>query len=75
VSDKSAQRPEVRKLIEYYLTEGPALAAQVGFVSLPDQAAKTALQHFNDNRLGTVFGGVPEVGITIDELLKREAKP
>jgi hypothetical protein len=23
---------------------------------------------------GTVFGGMPEVGVTIDELLKREAK-
>lgn len=74
VSDKSAQRPEVRALIEYYLTEGPALAADVGFVALPEQAAKVALQHFTDGRLGTVFGGVPEVGVTIDELLKREAK-
>jgi phosphate transport system substrate-binding protein len=74
VSDQSAQRPEVRKFIEYYLTEGPALAADVGFVALPEQAAQTALQHFQNNRLGTVFGGVPEVGVTIDELLKREAK-
>jgi hypothetical protein len=23
---------------------------------------------------GTVFGGVPEVGLSIDELMKREAK-
>jgi len=74
VSDKSAQRPEVRRFIEYYLTEGPALAAEVGFVEMPEHAAKTALRHFNENRLGTVFGGVPEVGITIDELLEREAK-
>lgn len=74
VSDKSAQRPEVRQLIEFYLTEGPALATDVGFVALPEQAAQTALQHFNEGRLGTVFGGVPEVGVTIEDLLKREAK-
>lgn len=74
VSDKSAQRPEVRALIEYYLTEGPKLAADVGFVALPEQSAKVALRHFTDGRLGTVFGGVPEVGVTIDELLQREAK-
>ena len=74
VSDKSAQRPEVRQLIEFYLTEGPELAAQVGFVALPDQAAQLALQHFNEGRMGTVFGGVPEVGVTIEDLLKREAK-
>jgi phosphate transport system substrate-binding protein len=73
VSEKSAQRPEVREFIEYYLSEGPALAADVGFVALPEHAAKTALQHFKDNRLGTVFGGVPEVGVTIEELLEREA--
>jgi phosphate transport system substrate-binding protein len=74
VSDKSAQRPEVRNLIEFYLTEGPALAEQVGFVSLPEQAAQMALEHFRNGRLGTVFGGVPEVGVTIEDLLKREAK-
>jgi phosphate transport system substrate-binding protein len=74
VSDKAAQRPEVRQLIEFYLTEGPALAGQVGFVALPEEAARTALQHFKDGRLGTVFGGVPEVGVTIEDLLKRDAK-
>jgi hypothetical protein len=26
------------------------------------------------NKKGTVFGGTPEVGITIEELLRREAK-
>ena len=74
VSEKAAQRPEVRQLIEYFFTEGPELTTQVGFVPLPDQAAQLALQHFKESRFGTVFGGVPEVGITIDELLKREAK-
>lgn len=74
VSDKAAQREEVRKLIEFYLTEGPELAAQVGFVPLPEQAAQLALQHFTTGRMGTVFGGVPEVGVTIEELLKRDAK-
>ena len=75
VSEKSAQKPEVRKLIEFYLTEGPKLAADVGFVSLPEQAAQIALKHFTEGRMGSVFGGVPEVGITIEDLLKREARP
>lgn len=74
VSDKSAQRPEVRQLVEFYLTEGPGLAEQVGFVSLPERSAQLALEHFREGRLGTVFGGVPEVGVTIDDLMKREAK-
>jgi len=74
ISEKSAQRAEVRQLIEFYLSEGPELTMQVGFVPLPAQAAQLALKHFNDGRLGTVFGGAPEVGITIEELLAREAK-
>lgn len=74
VSEAAAQRAEVRRFVEFYLTEGPALAGQVGFVPLPDDAAQLALEHFRDGRLGSVFGGVPEVGVTIQELLEREAK-
>jgi len=72
-SAQAAQRPEVRRFLEFYLTEGGALAEEVGFVRLPPEASATALRHFRNNRLGTVFGGVPEVGVTIEELLTREA--
>jgi phosphate transport system substrate-binding protein len=74
VSATAAQRPEVRKFIEFYMTEGPPLAAEVGFVPLPERASQLALKHFRDGRLGSVFGGIPEVGVTIEELLEREAK-
>lgn len=74
VTEAAAQRPEVRKFIEFYLTEGGHLAQEVGFVPLPAQASQLALEHFKNNRLGTVFGGVPEVGVTVEDLLKREAK-
>ena len=74
VRDKAAQRAEVRDLIEFYMTEGPALAKEVGYVPLPPQAYQLALKHFNDRKMGTVFGGVPEVGVTIDTLLAREGK-
>jgi phosphate transport system substrate-binding protein len=74
VRDAAAQRPEVREFIEFYLDEGAELAKEVGYVPLPDQAYKLALKHFNDKKMGTVFGGIPEVGVTIDELLAREGK-
>lgn len=73
VAEDAAQRPEIRDFIRFYLTEGPDLAAQVGFVPLPDRASEAALEYFENNRVGTIFGGVPEVGVTIDELLQREA--
>jgi phosphate transport system substrate-binding protein len=74
VSEAAAKRPDVRKFIEFYLTQGSQLAQEVGFVPLPQKASQLALEHFRNNRLGTVFGGVPEVGVTIDSLLEREAK-
>jgi phosphate transport system substrate-binding protein len=74
VRDSAAQRPEIKEFIQFYLTEGAALAKEVGYVPLPEQAYKLALQHFNDRKMGTVFGGVPEVGVTIDNLLAREGK-
>lgn len=73
VSEAALQRPEVVQFVEFYLAEGPKLAADVGFVPLPEEATQIALKHFQERRVGTVFGGVPEVGVTIQELLKREA--
>ncbi len=73
-SAAAANRPEVRRLLEFYLTQGPALVQEVGFVPLPSEATALALKHLQENRLGTVFGGHPEVGVRIEELLAREAK-
>ena len=74
VNAKSLGKPEVKEFVEYYMTNGAALAKEVKYVPLPDSAYKTALQHVQKGKKGTVFGGVAEVGVTIDELLKREAK-
>lgn len=74
VSEAATKRPEVRELIDFYMTQGPALAKEVGYVPLPANAYRLALKHFHDNKLGTVFGGTPEVGVTIDDLLAREGK-
>ena len=75
VRDSAAKRPEVQEFVQFYLSSGgQALVKEVGYVPLPPQAYKIALQHFNGGKLGTVFGGVPEVGVTIDNLLAREGK-
>lgn len=73
VTEAAAQRPEIRAFIEFFMKESSALISEVGFVPLPDHAATQTLEHFQQGRAGTVFGGVPAVGITIEELLKREA--
>jgi phosphate transport system substrate-binding protein len=72
VSAKAAERPEVTRFVEFYLTEGPALVKEVKYLPLPDQAYTSALARFRDKKLGTAFGGIPEVGISVEALLERE---
>jgi len=74
VNAKSLVRPELKEFVEYYMKNGAALAKEVKYVPLPDAAYRTALEHVQRGRKGTVFGGTAEVRVTIDELLKREAK-
>src|SRR5512134_721110 len=67
-------KPEVKEFVEYYMKNGAKLAKEVKYVPLPDVAYTTGWQHVVKGKKGTVFGGVAEVGVTIEELLKREAK-
>jgi phosphate transport system substrate-binding protein len=74
VSEAAAKKPEVREFVQYYLTEGVPLIEEVKYVPLPKQAYDLATKHFKEGKLGTGFGGVPEVGLKVEELLAREAK-
>ena len=74
VHEKGYKRPEVREFVEYYLKNGAKLAKEVKYVPLPASAYVLNAEHLKKGRLGSVFGGVPEVGITIEELMRREAK-
>jgi phosphate transport system substrate-binding protein len=74
VNAKSLGKPEVKEFVQYYMTHGAKLAREVKYVPLPDSAYRTAWEHVVKGKKGTVFGGVAEVGVTIEELLKREAK-
>ena len=72
---KAAEKPEVKEFIEFYMKNAAALVKEVKFFPLPAMAYTLNLEHLNKKRAGTIFGGVSEVGLTIDELLKREARP
>jgi phosphate transport system substrate-binding protein len=73
VNIKSADKPEIRQFVEFYMKNAPTLVKEVKFFPLPNQAYATNLEHLNKKKLGTVFGGKSEVGLRIEELLKREA--
>jgi phosphate transport system substrate-binding protein len=74
VNAKSLGKPEVKEFVEYYMKHGAKLAREVKYVPLPDSAYTTSLEHVQKGKKGTVFGGSAEVGVTIEELLRREAK-
>ena len=74
VNKKSAAKPEVKEFVEYYLKNAAPLVKEVKYVPLPANAYALALGHFQKGKTGTVFGGAAEVGIKIEDLLKREAK-
>jgi phosphate transport system substrate-binding protein len=74
VSEAGAKKREVREFVNYYLTKGVPLIEEVKYVPLPKQAYDLAAKHFAEGKLGTGFGGVPEVGLKVEELLAREAK-
>lgn len=73
VSDKALNRPEIQKFVEYYLSEGPKLAEEVGYVELGDQVYQLVRQHFTNRKTGSAFAeGGAQVGMTIEQLLSRE---
>ena len=73
VRESSAKRPEVREFVQFMMQNGE-LVQEVGYLPLPKQAYALAWKHFQDGKLGSVFGGHAKVGITIDQLLALEAK-
>jgi phosphate transport system substrate-binding protein len=74
VNKASAARPKVRALVEFYLKNAAALAAEVKYLPLSAATYAMALERFQKGTVGTAFGGVPEVGVHVDEILKREPR-
>lgn len=66
-------KPELKKFVDFYLAQAARMAKEVKYVPLPADAYRVAAEHIAKGKKGTVFGGKNEVGITIGELLKREA--
>ncbi|MGH7767762.1 MAG: PstS family phosphate ABC transporter substrate-binding protein [Candidatus Binatia bacterium] len=74
VSKKSADKPEIREFVEFYMKQAPTLVKQVKYVPLPNKVYGLGLTRFQSRKVGTAFGGHADVGVTIDDLMKREPK-
>jgi len=74
VNKKSAERPEVKEFVEFYLRNAAQLIKQVKYIPLPDRAYNLAGERFSKRVIGSVFGGEAKVGMKIEDLLKLEEK-
>jgi phosphate transport system substrate-binding protein len=74
VNKKAAERPEVKEFVEFYMTQGPKLVREIKYLPLPDAAYKMSLERFQKRETGSAFGGVPEVGVPVEDMLRRQPK-
>ena len=74
VKTDSAKRPEVREFVEYFNKNADKLVREVKYVPLPAAAYTHNMETLSKNKAGTKFGGENLVGVTIEQLMKLEAK-
>jgi phosphate transport system substrate-binding protein len=74
VNVKSDERPEVKEFIDFYLNHAENLVKQVKYIPLSGKDYRHTAVNYKVKKTGTAFGGEPEIGVTIEELLKREPK-
>jgi phosphate transport system substrate-binding protein len=74
ISVKSLAREEVREFAESYLKSAAQAARAVNYIPLPASAYLSALERLRQMKKGSVFQGSAEIGMTVEELLRRETK-
>ncbi|GFE70496.1 PstS family phosphate ABC transporter substrate-binding protein [Chroococcus sp. FPU101] len=74
VNSKAAQRPEVKQFVEYYINNASKLVSEVKYVPLPAATYKDVMDNFRKNKTGSVFVGKDIVGVTVQDIVRMEAK-
>ena len=75
VSKKSVEsKPEVRAFAEFFLNNAKTLATEVNYIPLPDNAYEMGQQRLKKLQVGTGFGGKSEIGLPVEEIMKRDPK-
>ena len=75
VNKAALARPEIAAFVKFYLSNAAALAAEVGYIPLPDKAYTLAQERVDKGIVGSLFGGKgSQVGVRIEQLLEAEQK-
>lgn len=70
-ANAAAFKPHVKDFVEYALKKSESMIKEVKYVPLPKHEQEVVYNHWKALKPGTGFGGVPEVGVKIEELIKR----
>ncbi len=73
VNMKAAEKPELKEFVAFYMKNASALVRGFQYFPLPPRAYAANMEFFKTKRVGTVFNGFLPVGLTIDDLLRRES--
>lgn len=71
VNIKSLEKPEVREFVEFYLKNAPGLVREVKYIPLSPKGYELVMERLLKQIKGSMFAGKPEVGVKIEDLLKR----
>lgn len=75
INAKSADRPEVKAFITFYLENAQALAKEVGSVPLKPEVYQLIQERFDKKVTGSLFAnGVSTIGVDMSDILKKDAK-
>lgn len=75
VSKKAANRPEVSAFVDFYLNQAPAMAPQVGYVSLPNDINQLVKSRWSSGKLGTMYSNhMEQVNQSLSSLLGQKVK-
>jgi phosphate transport system substrate-binding protein len=75
VNLQALERPEIRNFVEFYLSrQGRDLVREVKYVPLPEQAYEVGMRRVRERIAGTGYGGQPEVGMPIAEVLQHNPR-
>ncbi|MBL8505536.1 MAG: PstS family phosphate ABC transporter substrate-binding protein [Methylobacillus glycogenes] len=70
-ANAAKNNPNVKAFIDFYLANAKPLVEEVKYIPLPANEYTAVNEHWKAQKVGTGFGGEPEVGVKITDLLKR----
>ena len=68
----AAERPEVDKVVSFYLDQTAILSPAVGYVALPAAVGDLAHKRYTTRHTGSVFASGSRIGVTLQQLLASE---